>query len=103
MPRTAYTGPSSVLNVTFRSRISRTDSPDAGAGGAPRSSPIDLTVTGRSSDRQLLRIERVAQAVTDEVHAQHREHDREPGNPHEDGYDVEQVLASCSAGCPTSA
>ena len=57
--------------------------PRPGAGSSAPSSVGDRLHFGRRwpSDRQLLRIERVAQAVTDEVHAQHRDHDREAREP----------------------
>src|SRR2546428_10295720 len=57
MPSTACTTPSSVWNSTTRSRI---DS------------------TGSGTDLALGRIERVAEAVADEVDAEDDEHDRQP-------------------------
>src|SRR5205823_878081 len=56
-PSTAWTIPSSVLNSTVRSRIERTG----------------------SGTNSLSRIERVSQAVPNEVDAEHDEDDRQPG------------------------
>src|SRR5512133_3549398 len=62
MPSTACTTPSSVVNSTTRSRIER---------------------SGSGTDAALGGIEGVAEPVTDEVDAQHDDHDHDPGERHE--------------------
>src|SRR5581483_8576296 len=87
MPSTAWTMPSSVRNSTARSRIDRSGSaaiyaltlrsaPESAAHfpGAPRN--ISCT-SGTNSP--LLRVERVAQPVADEVDADHDDHEHEAG------------------------
>src|SRR4051812_15641210 len=68
-PSTAFTRPSSVGKLTCRSLTSRS-----------------CSGTGNSALRLralLLRVERVAQAISEEVHAEHDDQDREAGEPHQ--------------------
>src|SRR5262245_60816362 len=63
-PSTAWTMPSSVAKCVFSPRISRSASPTP-----------DLTLRALPS-HHLAGVERIAQSITDEIYAQHREEDR---------------------------
>src|SRR4051812_2469755 len=69
-PSTAFTRPSSVGKLTCRSVTSRSCS---GMGWSPR---LGLRAL-------LLRVERVAQTVTEEVHTEHDDEDGEAREPHQ--------------------
>src|SRR5205085_5101010 len=77
-PSTAFTRPSSVGKLTCRSLTSRSCS----GTGSPA---LRLRAL-------LLRVERVAQPVTEEVHTQHDDQDREAREPHEPGRDEHLAL-----------
>src|SRR3954466_7633375 len=77
-PSTAFTRPSSVGKLTCRSLTSRSCS-------GTESSPLDLRAL-------LLRVERVAQAVSEEVHAQHDDEDCESREPHQPRRDEHLAL-----------
>ena len=50
-----------------------------------------------------LRVERLAQAVADQVEAEHREHDRDAGDDRQEGRRYEVVVRVASASSPTPA
>src|SRR5512132_80724 len=85
IPLTAWTSPLPVQNWTRRSSTERSGSLDATDRLPPTRpqvrEPAPLTELPCAAAE--LRIERLAQAVADQVEPEHREHDRDPGNDRE--------------------